>query len=493
MMKRAIVLLPFLIFFGAWSVLTGAGAVLATMPEGQQAMRSFTGWLPDDVAAHIGSPTYWALLLLPFAVVPAAGLVGYRMTRSAAPNARADISSTSLLLLSATGFLYCFWTLYSIGHWVPGLLFEELSYPAFIARRVAIIEAAGFLFYAVVYAILPMCSALFLAKLLRTWTWVDFVGLLGTFAACYYLTFSIYMKLPLVIYFGMMGLAVIFSRRGWLLLPVIAVAAVGTFLSLQSLIGGFYVEGDQVDTPKPEVAAQAPKPAPAPASPNIDDKPKPAPPAPHEAESPSGEPKNVKTVPPKPEAPALPTGPKISDFSWAARYAWAAKSTAESVIFRMGSAYPFYVAVFADPRERCGIETNSLPLLPAPSCVLPRKIFDAMYPSVTWVGGFAPAAAHVSAYGEAGLAYSVLILIVVGLTLGAGSALIATGSGPAFVGIGIAVSLLAYYFTQVPFLGALTYAHGFAFFVLPAVISARQIILGGDVDRRKRTSAPRSA
>jgi uncharacterized membrane protein len=246
MMRRAIVLLPFFIFFGSWSVLTAAGAVLATTSSGQQALRTFTGWLPENVAADIGSPTYWLLLLLPFAVVPATGWVGYRLARSAVPSASAEVSTPMLLVLSATGFAYCFWTLYSIGYWVPGLLFDELGYSALILRRVAIIESAGFLFYAVIYAILPMCSALFLAKLLKRWSWPDFVGLMCTFAACYYLTFAIYMKLPLVIYFGTLGLAVIFSRRGWLLLPVIAVAAVGTFLSLQSLIGGGTSKGTRL-------------------------------------------------------------------------------------------------------------------------------------------------------------------------------------------------------------------------------------------------------
>ncbi len=464
MMRRAIVLLPFFIFFGAWSVLTGAGAVIATTSSGQQALRTFTGWLPENVATHIGSPTYWLLLLLPFAVVPATGWVGYRLARSAVPSANADVSTPMLLVLSATGFAYCFWTLYTIGHWVPGLLFEELSYIAFIARRVAIIESTGFLFYAIVYAILPMCSALFLAKLLKRWRWADFAGLLCTFAACYYLTFAIYMKLPLVIYFGTLGLAVIFSRRGWLLLPVIAVAAVGTFLSLQSLIGGFYVEGEPINVPEQKITAPAPAPKTAPAPvPKADNSPKPAPDKAKRAETPET----------KSETPAPPSGPKVSDFSWAARYHGAIKSTAESIFFRMGSAFPFYVAVFADPRERCGIETNSLPLLPVPSCVLPRKVFDAMYPSVNWVRGFAPAAAHVSAYGEVGLGYSVMVLVAAGLALGIGSALIATGSGSAFVGVGIAVSLLAYYLTQVPFLGALTYSHGAIFFLVPVALAFR--------------------
>ncbi|MEQ8295502.1 MAG: hypothetical protein RIB55_03365 [Nitratireductor sp.] len=447
MMRRAIVLLPFFIFFGSWSVLTAAGAVLATTSSGQQALRTFTGWLPENVAAHIGSPTYWLLLLLPFAVVPATGWVGYRLARSAVPSASAEVSTPMLLLTSATGFAYCFWTLYSIGYWVPGLLFEELDYSAFIARRVAIIESAGFLFYAVIYAILPMCSALFLAKLLKRWSWPDFAGLMCTFAACYYLTFAIYMKLPLVIYFGTLGLAVIFSRRGWLLLPVIAVAAVGTFLSLQVLIGGFYVEGDLVDAP-PHAKADPIQPGPS------------------------------IPLPEKPKAPPPPNEPKdikVSDYEWTARYFGAMRTLGLGVLFRMSSAYPFYVEVFADPRERCGIETNSLPLLPAPSCVLPRKIFDAMYPDVDWTKGFAPAAAHVSAYGELGLGYSVVVLIAVGLALGIGSAFIAAGSGPAFVGIGITMAMLAYYLTQVPFLGALTYAHGAIFFLFPVALSIRRI------------------
>jgi hypothetical protein len=110
--------------------------------------------------------------------------------------------------------------------------------------------------------------------------------------------------------------------------------------------------------------------------------------------------------------------------------------------------------------------------MPRPACDLPIKVFKQMYPSIKNVQGFAPAAAHVSAYGELGPWYAMLILLVSGLSLGILAAISAAGKGLIFVGLNLATCIYAYYLTQVPFLGALTYSHGLLFLVAPLVFMA---------------------
>jgi hypothetical protein len=154
---------------------------------------------------------------------------------------------------------------------------------------------------------------------------------------------------------------------------------------------------------------------------------------------------------------------------FASQFNSAAFSLGQSVIFRMGASFPFYVSIFEDPAERCGIESNWIPLLPRPSCDIPTKVFGRMYPGAIFVQGFSPAAAHVSAYGEVGLMYAISIMALAGFSVGVLGALSTAGQGPFFAVLLAASCVFAYYLTQVPFLGALTYGHGLAFFVLPLV------------------------
>jgi hypothetical protein len=139
---------------------------------------------------------------------------------------------------------------------------------------------------------------------------------------------------------------------------------------------------------------------------------------------------------------------------------------ARNLVFRMAIAYPYYLEMFDDPAERCGLEDNRIPFIPKQACFPASKVFSAMYPEITHVQGQAPAAAHVSALAELGPWFSFLVMIVSGIAIGITIRFAR-----------ICEPVLAYNLTQVPLVGALTYSHGFVVFLFPValILVAQQI------------------
>jgi hypothetical protein len=141
----------------------------------------------------------------------------------------------------------------------------------------------------------------------------------------------------------------------------------------------------------------------------------------------------------------------------------------------MAAATPYYVALFKNPEDRCGIQGNLLRSIlraPQPACVLPQKVFNAMYPEIDWAQGMQPAPASLSAYGEIGLGWSVIVMILAGISLGVLGTIGSIGKGPLYTGFTVASSAFAYYLTQVPLIASFTYPHGLFAFMIPIVILA---------------------
>jgi hypothetical protein len=93
-----------------------------------------------------------------------------------------------------------------------------------------------------------------------------------------------------------------------------------------------------------------------------------------------------------------------------------------------------------------------------------------MSPEITWVTGYAPAAANISAYGELGLAWSIAVMAISGLVLGALGAITKMGSGPLYVAFGVASCTFGYYLSQLPLIATFTYGHGLIFLTLPTIL-----------------------
>jgi hypothetical protein len=429
---------PVAAFLGAWTATTGLSAAYVLLPGGIEALKRFLAWLSPEIGPVAGSLDYAALLLLPYVIVPLAALAGQSATTFVMSPAirtlrQIDVSRNALLAVMALAVGYCLFKLHQTGHLVPHTLFSSDNYEDKIRARVEMMAELRFTFYAVFYAVIPMLAVLFLARFLDGHRSVDLAGFVFGYVFFVYLTAATYLKAPVLYLLILLAVAVLVARmtliRRIAYFAGLALLAWATFVSLQVLMGGV------MEQPKAVAAAQP-----------LPPKPKAVQPAP-------------KTVPSK-EVPIVD------------QYQAAAWRTAEAMVFRMGSSFPYYVAAFDDPKERCGIETNKIPLLPAPRCMIPTKIHAMMYPKVHFVTGFALAAAHVSAFGEVGLWYAVVVMVFSGLSLGVIGSIAQHTQGTVSTGLQAAGVIYAYFLTQVPFIGALTYAHGLVFYLFPIVLSA---------------------
>jgi hypothetical protein len=486
--------LPLIIFLSGWTLLTAIGATFVLTKEGYLSLEAFLGWTPTEyIGEALGGGEYMILLLSPYFVVPLFAVVSYwgvgKLLSQHSIIIKFSRRANFAILFVST--IFCIYKLFINDYIVPQLLIKNLTYIESIQLRSESISNLGFLYYGIIYAIIPMCATMFFASWIRERLFIDIFGLTLSFLIFFYLAFTTYMKAPFLMFFIMLGMVVFVIRRGWIYLPALGAAAIGTFLTLQVLIGGFAVPETVTlivsDTSKEDSIADSKKLL-----------------EPHEAEERSPEPVRTQDTVTPVQSPVMPGAtahqsvpstmaqdvapntsipteqifvPETQEPSSSVatsrvydQYKAAITNTLQSVVFRMGSSFPFYVGIFSDPTKRCGIETNSLPLLPKPQCDLPTKVFAAMYPHIDYVIGFAPAAAHVSAFGEIGLGYALFVLMVVGISIGVMSRLARAGSGPVFAALGVAACIYAYYLTQVPLLGALSYSHGLIVFLIPIVI-----------------------
>lgn len=495
-------------FLLAYIGTTVIGATLIMTRAGRSGLADFLGAAEPLPLTSVGSLEYYLLLYLPIPLAPLFAYLGMRTAARLArsPGARRlgsalEVPWVALIGLSVVAGGYGLYELARADKLLPHLLFDSGStYNQKIIERTDLMALLGGDFYVLVYAILPTLTACFLARfLLRGRRSADGAGFVSLYLLCHYLYFTIYLKTPFLLLALMLGAVVIVARASWLYLSVLGAVAVAAFVTMQLLLGGI---GPRIEAPRPASEIAAPSAAGGDVAATDEA-------GGEAAEEMAAEPLEA----PEPEAASAtagsvgeagdesgPTGAgeKTSE---PAEDALAAASPAagigvwqkvetvgSSVVFRMASSFPFYVEIFRDAAERCGVDTNYLPLLPGPDCVLPVKVFKKMYPRTKWVSGFAPAPAHVSAYGEVGLGYAIFIIALSGFLLGVLGAIGQAGDGPLFIAFNAVVVVFAYYLSQVPFVGALTYSHGLVFFLLPIGVLAVLAIFTASVGRLRRRS-----
>jgi hypothetical protein len=141
-------------------------------------------------------------------------------------------------------------------------------------------------------------------------------------------------------------------------------------------------------------------------------------------------------------------------------------ATASNVVLRLSSAIPFYVEVLPQQEAFVGIDYGLGWFGIGPEVGPNILVFNYMFPSITWVQGAAPAAAHISAYAQAGLWFSLLTMVLVGVVIaffGAlGKAARSALARSAFVGGGV----LCYYATQTDFVGTFNHSYGYKWWLL---------------------------
>ncbi len=437
---------PVIVYICAYTGTTVIGAVGVLTPYGLEQAKIFLPEFAPDRMQTFGSALYLAVLFGPLLVVPAFALIGQRagkvLLRGFPQYKVADPGTRTLDGLMAIFVGWCVYKLAATGYLIPDVMLDQTkTCTDRIIRRVELLAELHYTFYAFAYAALPFVSVMFLVKGVRDRKAADLFGFAVSFVVIFYLYATIYMKAPFAIYFLILLVGLLAAGfRWWIVLTVIGCLATVTLVASHIALGCTGYGGASLPTQQPSAAP---------------------------ARSPAGAPSRATPAPSLPN-PSPPTELLLSTRAQPI-------PIVRNLVFRMALSFPYYMEIFKDPTERCGIEDNRIPFIPKQTCFPASKVFSAMYPSLTYVQGQAPASAHVSAIAELGPWFAFVVMIAAGLAIGITSQLTRLCGPVLRIGAITAVSVFAYNLTQVPFVGALSYSQGFIVFLFAvALIVASQ-------------------
>src|SRR5262249_46525153 len=109
---------------------------------------------------------------------------------------------------------------------------------------------------------------------------------------------------------------------------------------------------------------------------------------------------------------------------------WTMADSAKLVVYRMAASYPYYLSLYPEVIPYCGIDCGLHLLGLAEPKTDALDVWSYMYPRDRWVQGMTPAAAHVRAYAEAGVPYSLAMMVAIGAIIHAISQLRGNARGP---------------------------------------------------------------
>ena len=442
---------PVIVYICAYTSTTVIGAVGVLTPYGLEQAKIFLPDFAPDRMQTFGSALYLAVLFGPLLLVPASAMIGLRagdvLLRGFPQFKIADPETRTLDALMAIFVGWCVYKLAATGYLIPDVMLDQTkTCTDRITRRVELLAELHYTFYAFAYAALPFVSVMFLVKGIRDRKAADLMGFVVSFVVIFYLYATIYMKSPFAIYFLILLVGLLAAGfRWWKVLTIIGCLAAVTLVASHIAIGCTGYGGASLPTQQPSAAPARSLPG---------------------------------TSPRAAPAPSLslpnPLPPTELQLSTRAQLI----PIVRNLVFRMALSFPYYMEIFKDPTERCGIEDNRIPLLPKQTCFPASKVFSAMYPSLTYVQGQAPASAHVSAVAELGPWFAFIVMIAAGLAIGITSQLTRLCGPVLRIGIIAAVSVFAYNLTQVPFVGALTYSQGFIVFLFAValMVASRRVL-----------------
>ncbi|MEH2511218.1 putative RecA/RadA family phage recombinase [Nitrobacteraceae bacterium AZCC 1564] len=425
-------LLPTLTFVLAYGATTVVGASFLLDPFGQAQFQYFMGTDTVQYMATLGGLSYWSLLLMPLALAPIGAIVGYKLSQptiSGIANSfvtlRLWLPSAALLLILLTA--YCAYKLWLSDALVPlAAVDPKICIEEKIQRRMDLINSLGNHVYKVLYTAVPILVALTLADAIQRKKRSPLILsglsiLLGT-----WLCVALYMKAPiLIILIGAAVAGMASGISGVIVLPTaIAVGAViFTALSVTQVCKAPNPTSTVYHLPMGKSPAEAVK---------------------------------LKLEPPGKEASA---DQKILYY---------AVQVARAPIFRMAAGFPYYVDIFSNPIERCGVWA---PHIFPSSCFPPIKAYEVAYPfKPHGTTGYLPAPVNTSALAEAGYLYSVAATLLVGFIIG----LISMFCGyrtPFSVAATVAACIFAYYASQVSLTASLIDSYGLVWLALTIVVT----------------------
>lgn len=131
-----------------------------------------------------------------------------------------------------------------------------------------------------------------------------------------------------------------------------------------------------------------------------------------------------------------------------------------NIVFRLSSSIPYYCEIFPSQQPFVGIDFGLLWFGIGPKVAPNLLVFDYMYPGITWVQGAAPAPAHVVAYAEAGVWWSMVTMALMGAMIGVVAKFGRVANSPLSRSLYVGGSVGCYYLSQTGFFGVINHAYG---------------------------------
>lgn len=319
---------------------------------------------------------------------------------------------------------YCIIKLALAGGLTAHEFFDRMAcYQEKIERRAELTHLLGNQYYSFAYSSLPIISCYLLARRLLLRDRIAGAAFVLLSAIIAWLDFAMMMKAPVLIYIGFVSLTLVLCGFGWIrTLGLVTPVALGLFLVMSNLQ---YCDHERALWQKPgQPAATLPM-----------------------------------QIPPYEPAPSTKASTITTPLDKALEFLL-------SIPLRMASTFPYYVQEFSDPTQRCGIEIPKFPT----DCYAPVKVFKLMYPSISFVTGYAPAPAQVAAFAESGIIWATIVLIIGGAIIGTGASLLGDRRDPLACATAVAICVFCYYFTQSSLTGSLVHSYGLIWLLLPVIM-----------------------
>lgn len=419
-------------------IATSGAAALIPFPVGQEQLGQlfFPQEVPYAWMTTLGSPTYWLLFLLTLVVLPIAAIATEKVFASATLSFSDEVPLWIPLVLAGAMIAFCVYRLAQAGGlsaseaWDQSLCYEEK-----ILRRVELFRLLGNKYYSFVYSSLPIIGCYLLARGLLKREKVSLGACAALSVIVLWLDVATIQKAPALLYVLVLGLTLALSGFGLVRSAVVTIAAGGTIylaLALSQFCEVIKSPGQTLASPAgPSLAVPLPG---------------------SDSSSPLGSPSTADGEPSESGLSRV-----LKKAIWIVR----------TGVFRMAVGIPYYVQIFSDPDQRCGIvrPTFSGLLTPQP-CYPATKVFAVIYPAITYTTGSQPAGVSLSGYAEGGLFYAVLATVIAGSLIGLIS-ILARGNDPMNIATQVAGCLYAYYVTQVPLMATLLDSYGLVWLIAP--------------------------
>jgi hypothetical protein len=444
--------MPLLIYFAAYTATTVIGAAALLDEVGLREFEINQPMFHPEDYPLIGSMTYWILLLSPFFLIPIGAAAGgyaanFKLANRLVAFANRDEKNIIPIVYWIAGacIAYCLWKLIATGAYFPALYFDRtLSCNVRLMRRIELFGELRYLYYAFAYAAIPIGATVALLSWKKDGRGFHARIFVLLFTAVMYLNIVLYMKANLVVFCLVLLFGCILAKASFRFLLALGLIGVACLLSMQGLLGCYRNSFPQTSRSSGELSVGLAT------SSSIKEREEMF----GDAQSPA-----FYVV-----ADAQPMRPQMSP---EAVFVDAAVIFVRSVIFRMAASVPYYVQIFSNPDERCGIESNSLPFFPREICHPSTKV--GTHVNSGPIQEFVSAPAHITAYAELGLAYAVVVLLLGGSIMGLFWGITNKIDSPLSWSVGAAVCAFAYNLTQASFTGSLTHSYGFVWFLFPII------------------------